>query len=108
MLAIIQDIKTGKRLESPTTGDPPPMDPIEPRVAALETSVRHIESDVSEIKGDIRRLEDKIETKFQALEVRTNTLDIKFDTKLDRITWGIIGAIAIPILIEMGKILLKK
>lgn len=58
-------------------------------------------------REDIARLEAKIDSKFTELDSKISNLDSKFeakfdklDAKIDKITWLIIGAILVPILLH--------
>jgi hypothetical protein len=58
-------------------------------------------------REDIARLDAKIDSKFTELDSKISNLDSKFeakfdklDAKIDKITWLIIGAILVPILLH--------
>lgn len=58
-------------------------------------------------REDIARLDAKIDSKFTELDSKISNLDSKFeakfnklDAKIDKITWLIVGAILVPILLH--------
>lgn len=67
-------------------------------IAKLDAKIDNLES---KIEAKINNLESRMETKIGALEAKIGALDTKFDAKYDKIIWGIVIAILVPIAIQI-------
>ncbi len=67
-------------------------------IAKLDSKIDNLET---KLNTKIDNLEAKIDAKISTLDAKISALDVKFDTKYDKIIWGIVIAILVPIAIQI-------
>lgn len=74
----------------------------------LELVNAHSDRAMAKFSAEIKHVENRLESRIDKLEGRIDRLDAKIDNKFDKLFYGIIFAILVPITIQFILFFLRK